>query len=43
MIRSHDEDEARLLTQEDAVTVCLGERELAQAMARTVRLRPAAA
>ncbi|MDM0069115.1 YbaL family putative K(+) efflux transporter [Variovorax sp. J31P207] len=41
VIRSHNEDEARLLTQQDAVTVCLGEQELAQAMARTVLLRAA--
>ena len=27
--------------QQDAVTVCLGEQELAQAMARTVLLRAA--
>ncbi|MDM0013689.1 YbaL family putative K(+) efflux transporter [Variovorax sp. J22P168] len=39
VIRSHNEDEARLLTQQDAVTVCLGEQELAQAMARTVLAR----
>ena len=38
VIRSHNEDEARLLTQQNAVTVCLGEQELAQAMARTVLL-----
>ncbi|MDM0034054.1 YbaL family putative K(+) efflux transporter [Variovorax sp. J22P271] len=43
VIRSHNEDEARLLTQQDAVTVCLGEQELAQAMARTVLLRAAGA
>ena len=36
VIRSHNEDEARLLTQEAAVTVFLGEHELAQAMARDV-------
>ena len=36
VIRSHNEDEARLLTQEAAVTVFLGEEELAQAMARDV-------
>jgi CPA2 family monovalent cation:H+ antiporter-2 len=36
VIRSHNEDEARLLTQESAVTVFLGEHELAQAMARDV-------
>jgi len=41
VIRSHNEDEARLLTQQEAVTVCLGEQELAQAMARTVLLRAA--
>jgi CPA2 family monovalent cation:H+ antiporter-2 len=43
VIRSHNEDEARLLTQEAAVTVFLGEHELAQAMARDVvrRARPA--
>jgi len=36
VIRSHNEQEARLLTQEAAVTVFLGEQELAQAMARDV-------
>jgi CPA2 family monovalent cation:H+ antiporter-2 len=36
VIRSHNEQEARLLTQETAVTVFLGEHELAQAMARDV-------
>jgi CPA2 family monovalent cation:H+ antiporter-2 len=36
VIRSHNEDEARLLTQEISATVCLGEHELAQAMARAV-------
>ena len=36
VIRSHNEDEARLLTQEAAVTVFLGEHELAQAMAHDV-------
>ena len=43
VIRSHNEDEARLLTQQEAVTVCLGEQELAQAMARAVLLRAAGA
>ncbi|MBT2334849.1 Kef family K(+) transporter [Variovorax paradoxus] len=42
VIRSHNEDEARLLTQETAVTVFLGEHELAQAMARDVVRRAAA-
>ncbi|MDM0105780.1 YbaL family putative K(+) efflux transporter [Variovorax sp. J22R24] len=41
VIRSHNEDEARLLTQEAAATVFLGEHELAQAMARAVLLRAA--
>ena len=36
VIRSHNEQEAQLLTQESAVTVFLGEHELAQAMARDV-------
>lgn len=36
VIRSHNEDEARMLTQEAAVTVFLGEHELAQAMAHDV-------
>ncbi|MDM0048164.1 YbaL family putative K(+) efflux transporter [Variovorax sp. J22R115] len=43
VIRSHNEDEARLLTQEAAATVFLGEHELAQAMARAVLLRAASA
>jgi CPA2 family monovalent cation:H+ antiporter-2 len=43
VIRSHNEDEARLLTQEAAGTVFLGEHELAQAMARAVLLRAASA
>jgi CPA2 family monovalent cation:H+ antiporter-2 len=42
VIRSHNEDEARLLTQEVAVTVFLGEQELAQSMARAVLSRAAA-
>ncbi len=43
VIRSHNEDEARLLTQEVEATVFLGEQELAQSMARAVlsRARPA--
>ncbi|SEA51809.1 YbaL family putative K(+) efflux transporter [Variovorax sp. YR216] len=36
VIRSHNEDEARLLAQEVSATVLLGEDELAQAMARAV-------
>ena len=36
VIRSHNEQEAALLTQEAAATVFLGEHELAQAMARDV-------
>ncbi|MBB3182196.1 YbaL family putative K(+) efflux transporter [Variovorax sp. Sphag1AA] len=36
VIRSHNEDEARLLAQEVSATVFLGEHELAQAMARAV-------
>jgi len=36
VIRSHNEQEAALLTREAAVTVFLGEQELAQAMARDV-------
>jgi CPA2 family monovalent cation:H+ antiporter-2 len=43
VIRSHNEDEARLLTQETAATVFLGEQELAQAMARDVMRRTVAA
>ncbi|VTU25004.1 YbaL family putative K(+) efflux transporter [Variovorax sp. PBL-E5] len=44
VIRSHNEDEARLLTQETSATVFLGEQELAQAMAQAVvhRAAPAA-
>ena len=43
VIRSHNEDEARMLTQETTATVFLGEQELAQAMARDVGRRAAAA
>jgi CPA2 family monovalent cation:H+ antiporter-2 len=43
VIRSHNEEEARLLTQEAAVTVFLGEHELAQAMAHDVVRRAALA
>jgi CPA2 family monovalent cation:H+ antiporter-2 len=43
VIRSHNEDEAELLTQQTAATVFLGEQELAQAMARDVVRRAAAA
>src|SRR5690606_24929380 len=46
VIRSHNEEEAGLLTQEAGITVFLGENELAQAMANdTVRraTAPAAA
>ena len=42
VIRSHNEDEALLLTQETAATVFLGEQELAQAMARDVVRRAVA-
>lgn len=42
VVRSHNEDEARLLTQETAATVFLGEQQLAQAMARDVVRRAAA-
>jgi CPA2 family monovalent cation:H+ antiporter-2 len=42
VIRSHNEDEARLLTQETTATVFLGEHELAQAMARDVVRRAVA-
>jgi len=43
VVRSHNEAEARLLAQEEAATVFLGERELAQAMARDVLRRAIAA
>ena len=43
VIRSHNEEEARLLTQQESVTVFLGEHELAQAMARDVLQRASAA
>ncbi|MGK6307789.1 YbaL family putative K(+) efflux transporter [Variovorax sp. DT-64] len=43
VIRSHNEDEARLLTQEVETTVFLGEEELAQSMARAVLSRAAPA
>ncbi|TWD86199.1 Kef-type potassium/proton antiporter (CPA2 family) [Variovorax beijingensis] len=43
VIRSHNEEEAQLLTREMAATVFLGEQELAQAMARDVVRRAAAA
>ena len=36
VIRSHNEEEARLLAEDASVTVFLGEHELAQAMARQV-------
>ncbi|VTU37191.1 Inner membrane protein YbaL [Variovorax sp. PBS-H4] len=36
VIRSHNEDEARLLTEEAETSVFLGEHELAQSMARAV-------
>ena len=39
VIRSHNEEEARLLTAQESVTVFLGEHELAQAMARDVLQR----
>jgi CPA2 family monovalent cation:H+ antiporter-2 len=42
VIRSHNEEEARLLTQQEGVTVFLGEHELAQAMARDAMRRTAA-
>ncbi|MGJ7579687.1 YbaL family putative K(+) efflux transporter [Variovorax sp. RHLX14] len=43
VIRSHNEEEARLLTEQESVTVFLGEHELAQAMARDVLQRASAA
>ncbi|RZL55781.1 MAG: Kef family K(+) transporter [Variovorax sp.] len=43
VIRSHNEEEARLLTEQEMVTVFLGEHELAQAMARDVLQRAVAA
>ena len=43
VIRSHNEEEARLLTQHDMVSVFLGEQELAQAMARDVLQRASSA
>ncbi|MDB5880023.1 MAG: sodium/hydrogen exchanger, partial [Variovorax sp.] len=42
VIRSHNEEEARLLTAQESVTVFLGEQELAQAMARDVLQRASA-
>jgi monovalent cation:H+ antiporter-2, CPA2 family len=39
VVRSHNEDEATLLTREASVTVFLGEEELAQAMTRDVLRR----
>ncbi|QHI97231.1 Kef family K(+) transporter [Xylophilus rhododendri] len=41
VVRSHNEEEARLLEQEHAGTVFLGEQELAQAMVRHVLARAA--
>jgi CPA2 family monovalent cation:H+ antiporter-2 len=41
VVRSHNEEEARLLSQETSATVFLGEHELAQAMARDVVRRAA--
>ncbi|MBT2322366.1 Kef family K(+) transporter [Variovorax paradoxus] len=43
VIRSHNEEEARLLAQEAEATVFLGEHELAQSMARAVLSRAAPA
>jgi CPA2 family monovalent cation:H+ antiporter-2 len=43
VVRSHNEEEARLLTQEAVANVFLGEQELAQAMARDVLRRAAPA
>lgn len=43
VIRCHNEEEARLLTQEVAATVFVGEHELAQAMVRDVLKRAMAA
>jgi len=43
VVRMHNEDEARLLEQEHAGTVFLGEQELAQAMVRHVLQRASAA
>ena len=42
-MRSHDEAQAQLLSQEAAATVFLGEQELAHAMARDVLNRAGAA
>ncbi len=42
VVRTHNEAEAKLLEQENAGTVFLGERELAQSMARHVLARAAA-
>ncbi|MGA0570949.1 YbaL family putative K(+) efflux transporter [Variovorax sp. VNK109] len=42
VVRTHNEDEARLLEQENAGKVFLGEEELAQAMTRHVLARSAA-
>ncbi|MCZ2496333.1 Kef family K(+) transporter [Xylophilus sp. Kf1] len=42
VVRSHNEDEARLLEKETAGTVFIGEQELAQAMVRHVLERAAA-
>jgi CPA2 family monovalent cation:H+ antiporter-2 len=43
VIRSHNEEEARLLSEEVEATVFLGEHELAQSMARAVLSRAAPA
>ena len=43
VIRCHNEEEARLLTQETSATVFLGEEQLAQAMVRDVLRRAAPA
>jgi CPA2 family monovalent cation:H+ antiporter-2 len=38
-VRSHDEEEARLLTKEEVGKVCFGEQELALATTRHVLMR----
>ena len=43
VVRSHDEAQAQLLSQEAAATVFLGEQELAHAMARDVLHRAGSA
>jgi len=43
VVRSHNEEEAALLSREDSAVVFLGEHELAQAMTREVVRRAAPA